>query len=82
MGMLLGYPVHLATYAGRVTDDNDIAIMFGPMMDYLIRDVNMVDLRRWDQATYLTNEVDFTALIRTDGKFVNPSYFSWLKIKA
>ena len=82
MGMLLGYPVHLATYCGRSATDNDVLAMFGPIDDYTIRDVNSVEIRRWDQARYLTNEVDFTALIRTDGKFINPTNLSWLVAKA
>ena len=81
-GMLLGYPIRLATYCGRAATDNDIIAMFGSMDSYLIRDVDGVELRRWDQAQYLTDQVDFTARLRTDGKFINADQFSWLKAKA
>lgn len=82
MGLLLGYPVHLATYCGRAATDSDIVAMFGAMSEYYIRDVNSVEIRRWDQATYLTREVDYTAHIRTDAKFINPDNFSWLRALA
>ena len=81
IGLLFGYPVKLAKYCGQVTTSNDIIAMFGPASEYYIRDVSSVEIRRWDQARYLNDEVDFTARIRTDGKFVNADHFSWLRVQ-
>ena len=82
MGLLLGYNVQLAKYGSLTSLDNGIIMMFGPMAEYYIRDVNAIQIRRWDQARYLNDEVDYTARLRTDGRFVNADNFAWLRVKA
>lgn len=82
MGTILGYDVNLATFSGQLGTANDILALFGPMSEYYIRDVNSVEIRRWDQATYLSDQIDYTARIRTTGHFVNPDNFAWLRAHA
>ena len=79
-GTILGYDVKLATYCGdSLATSDDIVGMFGPPDQYAIRDVDSVEIRRWDQARYLQDEVDYTVRFRTDGKFLNSENFSWIK---
>ena len=85
-GDLLGFPVRLAYRTGTLTNNaagaNAIVACFGSWDQYLIHDVETIQLRRSDAARFLYGQTDFKVETRTDGKFLNPQVFAWLKNKA
>ena len=79
MGLLLGYPVHLAHFAGRLNQGNQILAAFGVWSQYLIHDGPSNTIRRSDHTRFLEGQVDFKVDQRTDARILNPECFSWLK---
>lgn len=80
---LYGYPVIPNYELGAVTTVADVPLIFGNPMNYMVRNVRNINVRRSDEVRVLNDEVVFMATARIDGKVVNPNdCFAKLVIKA
>lgn len=79
---LLGFPVEVDPNMDASLAANDIAMVFGDISGYMIRDVNGVRVQRLNELYAVTNHVGFLAEHRTDGDLIDLSAVKTLKMAA
>lgn len=79
---LLGYPVEIDPNMDASLAANDIAMVFGDIAGYMIRDVRGIRVQRLNELYAVTNHVGFLAEHRTDGDLVDTAAVRSLKMAA
>lgn len=77
-----GYPVRVNYELGEPTIADEVPAIFGNPMNYWIRNIRNITVKRSDELYALTDEVLFTASTRLDAKLVSANVvFSKISVK-